>query len=394
MNFDPQITGEGDALPASVSILGATGSVGMQALDVAKKHAIKVDLLTANTDVSGMENLARSFRPRFCVLADEGAARDLAVRLSDTPITVRGGADALCETIVEADSPVVVNAILGEAGLTPTLAAVSLGRRLALSNKESLVVAGDLVNEGAKASGCEIIPVDSEHSAIFQCLHAGQPREVRSILLTASGGPFRGYSREKLAGVTLSDTLAHPTWKMGAKITVDSATMMNKGFEVIEAVHLFGVSPEQIRVVVHPESIIHSAVEYIDSAVVAQLSVPDMRLCVQYALTYPARLPGLTPPLDLFSVGRLDFYPPDPDVFPLLPLAYRAIGLGGGVPAVLNAANEVAVAAFLHGKIGFPDIFRVVGETVERLTACKAAKTLSDLLTADSDARAVASTLL
>ena len=381
-------------LPAALSVLGATGSVGRQAIEVAEEHKIPLDLLTANTDVGGMEALARAHKPRFCVMADEASARDLATRLRDTGITVRGGEAVLCETIREVNSPVTVNAILGEAGLLPTLACVSLGRRLALSNKESLVVAGELVKAEAKKTGCEIIPVDSEHSAIFQCLHAGQPREVRSILLTASGGPFRGFTRERLASVTLRDTLAHPTWKMGAKITVDSATMMNKGFEVIEAVHLFGVAPEQIRVVVHPESIIHSAVEYIDSAVVAQLSVPDMRLCVQYALTYPARLPGLTPPLDLFSVGRLDFCPPDPDAFPLLPLAYRAIGLGGGVPAVLNAANEVAVAAFLREKIGFTDIFRVVGETVERLTARKAAKTLPDLLSADTEARAVASSLL
>ena len=368
-------------LPASLSVLGATGSVGRQALEVAALHGIGVDLLTANTDAAGLEALARKHAPRFCVMADEGAALDLKARLADTGVTVRGGANALCETIIEANSPVTVNAILGEAGLLPTLACVSLGRRLALSNKESLVVAGEIVKAEAKKTGCEIIPVDSEHSAIFQCLHAGKKREVRSILLTASGGPFRGLTREQLEQVTLKDALAHPTWKMGAKITIDSATMMNKGFEVIEAAHLF-------------ESIIHSAVEYIDSAVIAQLSTPDMRLCVQYALTYPRRLPGLTPGLDLFSVGRLDFYPPDTDAFPLLPLAFRALKLGGGVPAVLNAANEVAVAAFLSEKIKFTAIPTVVSETVERLTALKNAKTVDDLLSADREARRIAGTLI
>ena len=392
MNIAERATHENEGgLPASLSVLGATGSVGRQAIEVAAAHSIPLDLLTANTDVKGMETLARACTPRFCVMADEAAARDLSLRLRDTGITVRGGEAALCETIREADSPVTVNAILGEAGLRPTLACVSLGRRLALSNKESLVVAGEIVKKEAQKSGCEIIPVDSEHSAIFQCLHAGKRSEVKSILLTASGGPFRGKTKEELARVTLSDALAHPTWKMGAKITVDSATMMNKGFEVIEAAHLFDVMPDQIRVVVHPESIIHSAVEYIDSAVVAQLSVPDMRLCVQYAVTYPARLPGLTPGLDLFSVGSLNFFPPDPEVFPLLPLAYRAASLGGGVPAVLNAANEVAVAAFLSEKIGFTEIARVVSETVEKLTAYRSAVTLEDLFGADREARGVAS---
>ena len=381
-------------LPASLSVLGATGSVGRQALEVAAEHKITIDLLSANVDVAGMESLARLHKPRFCVMVDEAAAKDLGARLADTTVTVRGGADALCDTIREVNSPVTVNAILGEAGLLPTLACVSLGRRLALSNKESLVVAGEIVKAEAKKTGCEIIPVDSEHSAIFQCLHAGRKSEVKSILLTASGGPFRGRTREQLANVTLKDALAHPTWKMGAKITVDSATMMNKGFEVIEAVHLFDVSPDKIRVVVHPESIIHSAVEYIDSAVVAQLSTPDMRLCVQYAVTYPARLPGLTPSLDLFSVGTLNFFPPDPDAFPLLPLAYRAIGLGGGVPAVLNASNEVAVAAFLNEKIGFTDVSRIVGATVEKLSERKNAKTVEELLDADREARSLAASLL
>ena len=395
MNVAPHAPNENEGgLPASLSVLGATGSVGRQAIEVAERHRIPLDLLTANVDAAGMESLARACKPRFCVMADEAAAKDLAVRLGDTGITVRGGNDALCETIREVNSPVTVNAILGEAGLLPTLACVSLGRRLALSNKESLVVAGEIVKAEAKKTGCEIIPVDSEHSAIFQCLHAGRKSEVKSILLTASGGPFRGWTREQLEKVTLKDALAHPTWKMGAKITVDSATMMNKGFEVIEAVHLFDVPPDAIRVVVHPESIIHSAVEYIDCAVVAQLSTPDMRLCVQYAVTYPARLPGLTRELDLFSVGSLNFYPPDPDAFPLLPLARRAIALGGGVPAVLNAANEVAVAAFLCEKIGFTDVSRIVCETVEKLTGRRDAKTVSELLDADKEARSVAAALI
>jgi 1-deoxy-D-xylulose-5-phosphate reductoisomerase len=382
------------SLPSSVTVLGATGTVGRQALEVARHHHIRVDCLTANTDAPALEALAREFSPAVCVMADEGAARELSVRLADTDIRVAGGADAICDAIRELRSPVVVNAILGEAGLMPTLAAISTGSRLALSNKESLVVAGEIVMASARDAGCEIVPVDSEHSAIYQCLRAGDRSEIRRILLTASGGPFRHHSAEQLAAVTLAETLAHPTWRMGAKITVDSATLMNKGFEIIEAVHLFGVSPDQIEVIVHPESIIHSAVEYIDSAVIAQLSAPDMRLCVAYAMSCPCRVPGLTPPLDLFSLGRLTFEPPSPERFPLLALAESAIRQGGAIPAVVNAADEVAVSAFLGERISFARIAEIVGETAARLSHHAATNTLDGILAADHEARQIAAALL
>ena len=381
-------------MPGSIAVLGATGSVGRQSLDVARHHGVEVELLTAATRVSETEALCREFSPRVAVMADEEAARALRLSLADTDVKVYGGADAICEAISESSAEVTVNAILGEAGLMPTLAAVKKGGRLALSNKESLVVAGEIVMAEAQKSGCEIIPVDSEHSAIFQCLHAGEAREIRRIFLTASGGPFRGYTPERLRSVTREQTLAHPTWQMGAKITVDSATLMNKGFEVIEAVRLFSVDPNKIEVVVHPESIIHSAVEYIDGATIAQLSNPDMRLCVQYALTYPARANGLTPALDLFSLGRLTFERPDTETFPLLSLAFDAAWQGGALPAVLNAANEVAVAAFLSGSIPFYRIAEVVSETVSRMRHAAERKQLDEILACDTEAREVAKSIL
>ena len=383
------------AMPRSIAVLGATGSVGRQSLEVAKHHGIRVELLTAATRVSETEALCREFSPRVAVMADEAAARSLRASLADTDVRVLGGDEAICDAILSSDAEVTVNAILGEAGLKPTLAALEKkGGRLALSNKESLVVAGEIVMEKAKSTGCEIIPVDSEHSAIFQCLHAGESREIRRILLTASGGPFRGYTPERLRSVSLADTLAHPTWQMGAKITVDSATLMNKGFEVIEAVRLFGTSPEQIEVVVHPESIIHSAIEYIDGATIAQMSNPDMRLCVQYALTYPHRAEGLTPALDLFKLGKLTFERPDTETFPLLSLAFEAVKAGGALPAVLNAANEVAVAAFLGGKISFARIFEIVLETLETLKAAAKRTTLDEILASDREAREEANSIL
>ena len=381
-------------MPGSIAVLGATGSVGRQSLDVARHHGVEVELLTAATRVSETEALCREFSPRVAVMADEEAARALRLSLADTDVKVYGGADAICEAISESSAEVTVNAILGEAGLMPTLAAVKKGGRLALSNKESLVVAGEIVMAEAQKSGCEIIPVDSEHSAIFQCLHAGEAREIRRIFLTASGGPFRGYTPERLRSVTREQTLAHPTWQMGAKITVDSATLMNKGFEVIEAVRLFSVDPNKIEVVVHPESIIHSAVEYIDGATIAQLSNPDMRLCVQYALTYPARANGLTPALDLFFLGRLTFERPDTETFPLLSLAFDAAWQGGALPAVLNAANEVAVAAFLSGSIPFYRIAEVVSETVSRMRHAAERKQLDEILACDTEAREVAKSIL
>ena len=377
-----------------VSILGATGSVGQQALDVVRSRGYGVDLLSANRDVAAMEAAAREFKPRTVAMADEAAAGELKVRLSDTDIRVYGGEEGILSEIYETNADTVINSILGGAGLRPTLATIDAGKRLALANKESLVIAGDIVMSRAKEKGVEIIPVDSEHSAIFQSLKSGKGSEIQSIILTASGGPFYGYSKERLAEVTLADTLAHPTWKMGKKITVDSATLMNKGFELIEAVHLFSVSPEQVRVTIHCESILHSAIEYIDNTVIGELSVPDMRMCVQYAVDYPERAPSKSKRLDLISLGSLTFAEPDREAFPLLALAARAISLGGAMPAVMNAADEVAVSAFLEGKIGFTDISDTVISVFERLSHYKDTQELDGILAADKEAREITEKLI
>ena len=376
--------------PDSMIVLGSTGSVGTQALDVAKALGINVELISAGRDILTLEKQIRELHPRFCAVADEASARTLAVKVADTDTKVLSGSDGICEGIYNSKSTVAVNATLGEAGLFPTLAVIESGKRLALANKESLVIAGDIVNRAAKEHNTEIIPVDSEHSAIFQSLRGSKSREIKKILLTASGGPFYGCSREELRSVTREMTLAHPTWKMGKKITTDSATMMNKGFEVIEAYHLFGVKPSQIEVVVHRESILHSAVEYIDNAVIAQLGAPDMRLCIQYAVTYPDRVMGCVRPLDLFEVGRLTFARPDTEAFPLLALAYKALELGGAVPAVLNAANEVAVDAFLNDRLDFYRISEVVLDTVNEMSYAKEYTALDDIIASDREARRIA----
>jgi 1-deoxy-D-xylulose-5-phosphate reductoisomerase len=377
-----------------IAILGASGSVGSQALDVARARGYEIDLISANRSVDLMESAIREFSPRVAVMTDEASAIDLKVRVKDTPTKVLSGKDALLSAILESDAQVVVNAILGEAGLMPTLATIDSGKRLALSNKESLVIAGDIVMERARSKGVEIIPVDSEHSAIFQCLKAGESREVSRLLLTASGGPFYGKSREELSRVTLADTLAHPTWKMGKKITVDSATLMNKGFEIIEAHHLFGVSPDKIDVLIHRESILHSAVEYIDRAVIGQLSLPDMRQCVQYAVDYPARMESALAPLDLTQVGALTFAKPDYEAFPLLSLARRSISDGGAMPAVINAADEVAVAAHLSGEISFLEISNVVTRTYEEMLYAKELSSLEEIISADREARQIAEKII
>lgn len=374
----------------TITVLGATGSVGTQALDVAERRGFSVDMISANSDVVGAEALARRFKPRFVAMGSEAAARDLALRLRDTPVRVLAGEEGICGGIAASSAETVVNAIIGEAGLLPTLAVIESGKRLALANKESLVIAGELVMKSAAERGVELIPVDSEHSAIFQSLGAGRRSEIKRLILTASGGPFFGKTRSELASVTLAATLAHPTWKMGKKITVDSATLMNKGFEVIEAAHLFGVPAERIEVVVHRESILHSAVEYIDNTVIGELSVPDMRSCIQYAIDYPERRPATVPPLDLFSVGTLSFQRPDVAAFPLLPLAVRAFSLGGAMPAVLNAADEVAVAAFLAGRIPFVAISDAVIAAFESFPSARPAASVSDLIAADREARRIA----
>ena len=379
-------------------ILGSTGSVGEQAIDVAYKFGVNVDAVSAHRNAKRVEEQARAFKVKACAMSDPDAAKDLKERLADTSVKVYCGTEGICEMIAETDSSsndqIVENSIVGEAGLKPTVATLSAGKKLALANKESLVVGGDAVMALAREKGIEILPVDSEHCAIFQCLRSGKQSEIKNIILTASGGPFFGYSKDDLKNATLESALAHPTWSMGAKITVDSASLMNKGFEVIEAIHLFGVRPEQIKVVVHRESIIHSAVEYIDNSVIAQMSVPDMRHCVQYALTHPERGAATTEELDLFSVGKLTFQRPDTDTFVLLAKAFEAIRLGGAVPAILNAANEEAVAAFLAKKIAFYDIFEVVCETVDGLSAKKCVHDLDEILASATEARAFAQSLI
>ena len=376
----------------SVTILGSTGSVGEQVIDVALKNDIRVNALCAHRNAKRVEEQARRLKVSACAMADETAAGELRTRLADTDIRVLAGTEGICEMIGEqydADE-VVVNSIIGEAGLAPTLATLTAGKKLALANKESLVCAGDFVMKLAREKNIEILPVDSEHSAIFQALRAGSGKEIKRILLTASGGPFFGMTRDQLEGITPERALAHPTWNMGAKITIDSSTLMNKGFEVIEAVHLFDVRPDQIEVLVHRESIMHSAIEYIDNSVIAQMSVPDMRLCVQYALTHPKRTDAVIGQLDLTKVGKLTFAKPDTETFSLLALALEAIARGGAVPAVLNAANEVAVAAFLDHKLSYTGIFDLVWKVVEALPAAKQISSVEDIFAFDAEARALA----
>ena len=370
----------------SMIVLGSSGSVGTQALDVARAHNIPVEALTGGKNAALLEEQIREFGPRLCAMADENAARDLRARVADTETKVLSGEDGILEVIAEAKSKTAVNSILGLAGLAPTLTAAKRGMRIAIANKESLVAAGELVKAEVRANGAELIPVDSEHSAIFQCLHAGKKEEVKRLLLTASGGPFYGYTAEQLKKVTRADALKHPTWSMGAKITIDSATLMNKGLEVIEAVRLFDVKPSQIQVVVHRESIIHSAVEYIDNAVIAELSHPDMRECVQFAITYPHRTAAVIEPLDLFKVGTLTFREPDRKTFRLLDLAYHAVETGGLLPAVMSSANEAAVALFLGDKIAFWQIAEVVEEAMNGFTN-QQTFTAEDVFAADREVR-------
>lgn len=374
----------------SLIVLGSTGSVGTQALDVARANNIRVKALSANRDVIAIEHQAREFKPRAVAMSDIEAAKDLAVRLKDTDIKVYQGQTGICSMIEESDADSVVNSITGRAGLLPTLSVIKSGKRLALANKESLVVAGEIVMSEVKRHGTVLTPVDSEHCAIHQCLRSGNADEIQRLILTASGGPFFGKTKAELANITVENALAHPTWKMGAKITVDSATLMNKGFEVIEAAHLFGITADKIDVVVHRESIIHSMVEYIDNSIMAQLSVPDMRHCVQYALSYPRRAASVTPRLSLTALSGLTFAEPDKNTFVLLQMAYDALTAGGATAAVLNAANEVAVDLFLSKSLSFLGIFDTVCRTVEALSDAKYEHSLEGILEYDRLARLMA----
>lgn len=371
----------------SVIVLGSTGSVGTQALDVAKKEGHKVSAVSANRDVKQIEEQVRFFGCDSCAMADENAAAELKIKLADTSVKVYAGSDGINEMILESDADVALNSIIGEAGLMPTINSLKSGKRLALANKESLVVAGEIVMGLAREKGVEILPVDSEHCAIYQCLRAGRHEEIKRLILTASGGPFYGRKRSELEMITPSDALAHPTWNMGQKITIDSATIMNKGFEVIEAAHLFGVPADKIEVVVQRESIIHSMVEYIDNSIIAQMSVPDMRLCVQYALSSPVRNTAVIDALDFGKLSQISFGKPDTDTFVLLRLALDCLRMGGAMGAVLNAANEVAVSAFLSERIGFTDIFDCVCFAVEALGHKKSVHDLDGILLADREAR-------
>ena len=380
----------------SISILGSTGSVGRQAIDVALQNGIRVNCLSANRNIDLIEHQARALCVSACAMADRDAAKELKRRLFGTNIEVYVGTDGICEMAKQkyGSREIVLNAIIGASGLRPTLAVLGAGKKLALANKESLVCAGDFVMQLAEGKKTQILPVDSEHCAIFQCLRAGKREEIKRLLLTASGGPFYGMTRDQLVDITPERALAHPTWDMGAKITIDSATLMNKGFEVIEAVHLFGVDPDQIEVLVHRESIMHSAVDYIDNSIIAQMSVPDMRHCVQYALTHPARTEANIEPLDFTKLGSMTFAKPDTDTFVLLALAKEAIRRGGAYPAILNAANEVAVAAFLAGKLSFTGIFDVVTDTFEAISDARRIWSVDDIFAFDGAARSLANEFL
>ncbi len=381
-----------------VTVLGSTGSIGVSTLDVLARHPerFRVVALTANRDVEGLLRQCLTWRPECAAMADPTAAAELARRLrpSAPEVQVLAGPAGLVEAASLGAADFVMAAIVGAAGLLPTLAAVQLGKRILLANKEALVVAGQLFIDAAQSSGAEILPIDSEHNAVFQCLPPGFGKGlgrvgVRRILLTASGGPFRTWPLAALAGVTPEQACAHPNWDMGRKISVDSATMMNKGLEVIEACWLFNAVPQQIQVVVHPQSVIHSMVEYADGSVLAQLGNPDMRTPIAHALAWPERISSGVSSLDLFAVARLEFEAPDLERFPCLRLAYEAVAAGGTAPAVLNAANEVAVGAFLERRLGFAGIPAVLEQVCQALPV-EPADDLDTLLAADARARALA----
>ena len=372
----------------NITVLGSTGSIGVQSLDVAEKAGFGVTALTAHKNVLRIEEQIRKFRPRAAALYDEAAAKDLKTRIADTGTKVLSGEAGVCECAAMEGADTVIDAIVGLAGLKPALAAVNAGKDLALANKEAIVAGGPLVLAAVKKAGVKLLPVDSEHSAIFQCLQASPPnRALKKIILTASGGPFFGKTREELKNVTAADALKHPTWEMGAKITIDSASMFNKGLELIEAHFLFGVSPENIDIVVHRESIIHSLIEFDDNSVLAQLGVSDMRIPIQYALTYPERYASPVKELSLADVGTLTFYKPDYETFDCLGICREAVTRGGLFPAAVNSANEEANRLFREGKIGFLQLGELI-RTAFEITPEKADFTLADIYETDAAARA------
>ena len=378
-----------------IAILGSTGSIGTQTLRVAEEHGdmFEVRVLTANNNVELLIEQARKFNPDAVVIANEDKYEQLRDALADTDVKVYAGSSALCDVVTMPSVDIVVSALVGFAGLLPTIEAIKAKKKIALANKETLVVAGELITQLAIDNHVPILPVDSEHSAIFQCLVGEGDNAVDKILLTASGGPFRKMSKDELKGVVAAQALKHPTWSMGSKITIDSATLMNKGFEMIEAKWLFGVEPDKIEVVVHPQSIIHSAVQFADGAVKAQMGVPDMRMPIQYALTYPDRKPLSGERMDLFRLSVLTFEKPDTDRFPCLALAYEAAHRKGNMACIMNAANEVANLAFRRDEISYPVLCDVIAETMQKVQYV-ALPSLDVYLQTDKEARRYAASLI
>ena len=378
-----------------IAILGSTGSIGTQALQVIEEHPdlYEAYVLTANNRVELLIEQARKFMPEAVVVANEAKYNQLKEALADLPIKVYAGREALCQVVTDQQVDMVLTAMVGYAGLQPTMAAIKAHKPIALANKETLVVAGELINELAHVNHTPILPVDSEHSAVFQCLAGEGDNTIEKVILTASGGPFRTFNREQLAHVTKEQALKHPNWSMGAKITIDSASMMNKGFEVMEAKWLFGVKPEQIEVVVHPQSIVHSMVQFADGAIKAQLGMPDMRLPIQYAFSYPERKQASFPRIDWMQCRTLTFEEPDVERFRNLALAYEALHRGGNMPCIVNAANEVAVEAFLHDQIGFLSMSDVIEQAMARMPFI-AKPTYEDYVQTDLETRRITRELI
>jgi 1-deoxy-D-xylulose-5-phosphate reductoisomerase len=379
----------------TLAILGSTGSIGTQALEVVSQHSdlFEVYALTANNNVDLLIDQARKYMPEVVVIANEQKYPELKEALEDLPIKVWAGSEAISQVVQSEPIDMVLTAMVGYSGLKPTIAAIRAGKAIALANKETLVVAGELITSLAAEHKTAILPVDSEHSAIFQCLVGEWDNRVEKILLTASGGPFRTKTMEELSSVTKAQALKHPNWNMGAKITIDSASMMNKGFEMIEAKWLFGVTPEQIQIVVHPQSVIHSMVQFEDGAVIAQLGIPDMKLPISYAFSYPKRLTSKAPRLDFMQYSALTFEEPDMKRFRNLAFAFEAVRKGGNMPCILNAANEVVVAAFLRDEIGFLQMSDVIEKTMEKVSFV-ATPTYEDYVATDAEARRVASQMI
>lgn len=378
----------------NIAILGSTGSIGRQALDVIASYPERFEAyaLVANNSVELLIEQARRFLPEVVVIANESKYSQLREALSDLPIKVWCGSGAIEEIVRDEAIDMVLTAMVGFSGLKPTISAIAAGKTIALANKETLVVAGELITSLALEKRAAVLPVDSEHSAIFQCLNGEGANPIEKILLTASGGPFRNFSSEQLRRVTRAQALAHPNWNMGEKVTIDSSTLMNKGFEMIEAKWLFGVEPSQIEVLVHPQSIIHSMVQFEDRSIIAQLGQPDMRMPIQYAFSYPERLRSNIPPVDFFTLSQLTFERPDREKFPNLTYAYEAIDKGGNMPCILNAANEVAVGMFLQERIGYTEMSHLIAETMQKATFLQS-PSLDDYLQSDAETRTIISEL-